>query len=242
MSFLATEVKLIWAICLSITLLTIASLNVQLLLMLFLLVISFFGNIKLKDIFNYAKVFLPIFIIIFLINLFYYTGDVFFKVWFLRATDAGLHAALFNLIRLINFLLVTMCFFTWTSPLELASKITSVFGVSRARFFQELAMVFFIAVRFLPFLLRERDTVKLAMRARGAKFEGGLVRRIKMNSKLVLPLFSRVIGQIDDVVAALALKSNGDTFFAPAKSGLKFTDTLLIIAAIFLTVSLMVYA
>lgn len=239
---LATEVKLIAAICLSILILVVDASHVQLFLLLFLIAASFTGNIKLSDTISYLRIFMPVFAIIFVINLFYYDGRLIFHVWFLKATFEGLYAGIFNLIRFINFLVAAICFFTWTSPLELSSRLTETFGSSRARFFQELAMVFFIAMRFLPVLTRERATVKLAMQARGARFDGGLISRIRMNTKFLLPLFSRTIGQVDDVATALALKSYGDTYFAPAKSGLRISDMLLILVMIILTVALLEYA
>ena len=242
MSKLATEVKLIAAICLSILILAITATSTQLLLLMLLAFIAFTGSIKLREIVSYIRIFLPVFVIIFVINLFYYDGRVIFGIWHLKATYEGLYAGLFNLIRFVNLLIVTFCFFTWTSPLELSSRLTETFGSSRTRFFQELAMVFFIAMRFLPVLTRERATVKLAMQARGARFDGSALWRIRMNTKLLLPLFSRTIGQVDDVAIALALKSYGDTYFAPAKSGLKLADLLLILVMIILTIALLIYA
>jgi len=241
LSKLATEVKLIAAICLSILILVINATLIQLILLLLVTAAALYGNIKLIDIINYIRIFLPVFAIIFVINLFYYDGRIIFSIWYLKATYEGLYAGFFNLIRFINLLIVAFCFFTWTSPLELSSRLTETFGSSRTRFFQELAMVFFIAMRFLPVLTRERATVKLAMQARGARFDGGLLRRIRMNTKLLLPLFSRTLGQVDDVAMALALKSYGDTYFAPAKSVLKLADLLMIIAMIILTIALLIY-
>ena len=78
MSKLATEVKLIAAICLSILILAITATSTQLLLLMLLAFIAFTGSIKLREIVSYIRIFLPVFVIIFVINLFYY--DRFYSV------------------------------------------------------------------------------------------------------------------------------------------------------------------
>ena len=238
MASLSIEVKIIWAIGLAIWILLIGSGIGQLVLLLFLFGLALYGGLKLSGIFRYLRLFIPVFGIIFLLHLFYHQGNALFQLWFLKATDTGFNAGLFNILRFINFILMAICFFSWTSPVEFASKLASGFGLCKKRFFQELALVFFIAMRFMPVLTRERSTVRMAMIARGADFKGGLSKRIKMETRLLLPLFSRVIRQSDDVAAAISIKGYNDVYFAGSKISLTGKDICLIVLSILLTVIL----
>ncbi len=240
MAVLSTEVKLAWAFGLSVGILLTDSTLGQLALILCLFCIALYGGLRSTDFFGYFRLFIPVFAIIFLLHLFYHPGNILFRLWFLEATDTGLRAGLFNLARFINFILLAICFFHWTSPVDIAVKVTTGFGLVRGRIFQELALVLFIAMRFMPALIREKDTVRLAMTARGANLKGDLINRLRMNVKLLLPLFSRVLGFSDDVAAALALKSSNGVYFAVTKPALKSKDILLILMGIILTLMLIV--
>ena len=237
---LSVEVKTVWAIGFSFWILVLTSGMEQVLVFLLLLLLGFYGNIKISAILNYLRLFLPVFSIIFLLHLFYHSGEIIFQIWFLKATQSGLKAGVFNLARFINFIMLALCFFNWTSPEELAGKLSSGFGLARAKFFQELALVFFIAMRFLPVLSKERTTVKMAMNARGADFKKGFIHKIKMETKLTLPLFARVIRQSDDVAAAISLKGYNGVYFTGAKKSLKAMDLFLIGLAIGVTIILII--
>jgi len=225
---IADETKLILSICISIIILMSYLIETQIILFTVLLSISITGGLRFGFVLEYMRLFLPIVAFIFLLHLFYHDGESIFKIWILTATDYGLYSALMNLMRFINFILIAICFFSFSSPLNISSKLATGFGLARSRFFQELALVFFIALRFLPVLIRERESLKLAMRARGCNFSGSFISRLKNNVKLIFPLILRVVGQTDDVAIALALKGDGNTYFVPEKLRLKMADISLI--------------
>lgn len=234
------EVKVVWAVAISIGILLSNSGVVQLVLSSVLLGLAVYAGVRLFDLTGYLRLFLPIFVIIFLLHLFYQPGATILQIWFLKATDKGLIAGLFNLLRFINFILLAVCFFSTTSPVEVIQSIfksgkqTSGFGLVKKRFFKDMALTFFIALRFMPVLTRETRTVRMAMISRGADFKQGLINKIKTNSKLILPLFSRVLNQSDDVATALALKGCKGEYFAISRKTLKGRDVLLIIMALVL--------
>jgi energy-coupling factor transport system permease protein len=207
----------------------------------FLLSLAFLGELKARYIFKYLKLFWPIFLIIFLLHLFYHDGTIFFNFWFLEATDNGFQAGTFNLLRFLNFMLVAICFFSWTSPLDISGKFANCMGLSNRKFFQDLALVFFIAMRFMPVLVKERETVRMAMKARGADFGRGYIKRIRMNLRLLLPIFSRVVGQTDDVASTLALKGHDGVYIAGGKAKSRWYDLPLMIIGILLTVAVIYY-
>ncbi len=237
---LSAETKIIWAIGFSIWILLLGSGTGQLILSLILLGFAFYGGLRLFDILRYVRLFMPVFMIVFLLHLFYHSGDILFRLWFLQATDTGLKAGLFNVLRFINFIIMAICFFNWTSPVEFAGKLSSGFGLKRIRFFQDLALVFFITMRFIPVLTQERNIVKMAMIARGANFKGGLINRLRMETRLLLPLFSRVIRQSDDVALAISVKGHNGVYFTGNRQSLRGTDIILIIITVSITVILIV--
>jgi len=237
---LSTETKIIWAVGFSIWMLLINSGTGQLILSLVLSGFAFYGGSKLSDILRYIRIFLPVFVIVFILHLFYHSGDMLFGLWFLQATDTGLKAGLFNVLRFVNFIMVAACFFNWTSPVEFAGKLSSGFGFKRIRFFQDMALVFFIAMRFIPVLTQEREIVRMAMIARGADFKSGLINRLKMETRLLLPLFSRVIRQSDDVAAAISIKGYKGVYFAGNQISLRGIDYILIILMVSITIVLII--
>jgi len=240
-AIIADETKLMWLVCLSIIILFLAQIPAQLIILAALIILAISGEIKFGHILGYIKLFVPIVLLIFMFHLFYHDGRVLFKIWMLSATDTGMKAGLLNLLRFLNFLLITICFFSWSSPLNLATKLATCFGLAKGRFFQDLALAFFIALRFLPVLIRERETLKLAMRARGMNLQGSLKNHLQANIKIMLPLIARVIGQTDDVACAIALKGNGNIYFVPERTRLNMIDIILMIAGMILVIMVFQY-
>ncbi len=232
----AVEVKLFWFICLSIIILCVGLILTQAIVLLALFSLAYFGGLKPFYIVKILKSFWLIFLIVFILHLFYHDGRSLFRLWLFNATDTGMKAGIFNLLRFLNFIISAICLISWTSPQEIAGMLAAGFGGFKRRFFQELALIFFIAMRFIPVLIREREIVVLAMRARGADFGGRLIHKIRLNLKLMLPLFSRVISQTDDVASALALKGDAGVYFAGTKTKLKAQDILLLLSGFVLTV------
>lgn len=239
---IADETKLLLAVCLSVIILFVNIIAFNLILLLIFFTLALTGGLSIRMILGFIRMFLPFFLIIFLLHLFYHDGRVLMKIWFLTASDTGLYSGVLNLLRFVNFLMIAICFFSFSSPLIVSTRLATFFGLAKGHFFQEIALIFFIALRFLPVLMRERKTLNLAMRARGIDYKSSRISRIKINVRMLLPLFTRVIGQTEDVAAALALKGNGSTYFMPDKPSLKTIDYLLIISGFFLAIGTIYYA
>jgi len=240
-AYAAVEVKLFWFICLSIIILCAGLIITQAIILLALLSLAYFGGLKPFYIVKILKSFWLVFLIVFVLHLFYHDGRSLFRLWLFNASDAGMKAGIFNLLRFLNFIISAICLISWTSPQEIAGKLAAGFGRFGRRFFQELALIFFIAMRFIPVLIREREIVILAMKARAADFSGGLIHKMRLNSKLMLPLFSRVISQTDDVASALTLKGDSGVYFTGSKLKLKIWDYVLLLAGLGLAVLAVYY-
>jgi energy-coupling factor transport system permease protein len=69
---------------------------------------------------------------------------------------------------------------------------------------EELALMMTIALRFIPTLLVEVETIMRAQRARGAEFgRGGLMRRARALVPLLVPLFVVSFRRADELALAM---------------------------------------
>ncbi len=115
--------------------------------------------------------------------------------------EGGVLAWRFSLLLLAGFLL-TMT----TPPAYLSSGIEKllrpmkVVGISS----QDLALMVSLALRFIPTLQDEMETLKAAEMARGANFTtGGILGRVRAFSGLALPLSLAVFRRCDQLVEAM---------------------------------------
>lgn len=69
---------------------------------------------------------------------------------------------------------------------------------------EDVAMMFSIALRFIPTMAEEADKIVTAQQARGAAFaEGGVVRRAKAWVPVLIPLFVGLFRRADDLAMAM---------------------------------------
>ncbi len=187
---------------------------------------------------NYFFRLSPIFLIVFLIHLFCHQGDTLFKIAGLKASFAGAEAGLLNVFRLIDFMLIAILLFRHVSAVEIGRSVVRFAQRLRFKPLEDLAIAFFVAVRFIPLLAVEIADVKTALQLRGAEFSGGLLAKIKFNLKILIPLLVRVIRQSYDVGTALALKSYRNCYFPAATLGLSGKDLILLPLAVTLALVL----
>jgi energy-coupling factor transport system permease protein len=237
---ISVEVKFVWAISLSIGILFCQMTFAQLVLALILTCLLLATGLKPILLIKYGKLLWPAFLIIFCIHLFYHKGDILFKFWLLKATDTGLKAGIFNLIRFFNFSLLAVAFIQNVSPIEFSRRLSWFMGLLKLRYLSDLSLIFFIALRFMPVIASEIGSVKMAMIARGANFRSGLKHRMMLNLKLLLPLLSRVIRQSDEVASAISLKSHNGRYFIGQKPVIKIADLTSMLISISIAVFMII--
>jgi len=71
----------------------------------------------------------------------------------------------------------------------------------------DIGLIIFIAMRFIPVLAEEFATIKNAQIVRGVDFSGGIIRRAKKSLVLLIPVFQAAIRRADDL--AIAIESRG---------------------------------
>ena len=149
---------------------------------------------------------LPVLLITGVLNIFFYEGEVIFKLGFIKITDEGIKNAGFMLVRVISLIIGSSVLTYTTSPIELTNAIEKL--LSPLKKFKlpvhELAMMMTIALRFIPTLIEETDKIISAQKARGADFENGTLReRASAVVPILVPLFVSAFRRAEELALAM---------------------------------------
>lgn len=200
--------------------------RMKILAMFFLLVIIFFANNWLSYLLLFTftmvtvlatgisiRIFLrglrPMLVLIILtvvLQLFFTKqGDVLFQFGPLVLTTGGLINSVFILIRFVFIIFISTILTLTTSPLDITNAIESLFSPIKNIFpVHEMALMLSIALRFVPTLLDETDTIMDAQRARGVDFsEGNLMQRARAFLPILIPLFISAFDRAYDLSTAM---------------------------------------
>jgi energy-coupling factor transport system permease protein len=133
-------------------------------------------------------------------------GEPFFTFGFIHLSWHGLELAAFLSLRLVVLVLIGSVLTLTTAPIALTDALTWLgrplrrLGVPT----DELALMVTIALRFIPTLLVELDTIMRAQRARGAEFTtGGVRQRARALVPVLIPLFVLSFRRADDLALAM---------------------------------------
>jgi energy-coupling factor transport system permease protein len=121
---------------------------------------------------------------------------------------AGALRGLYFMARLLALVCATSLLALTTSPVALTDALVSILSPLRALRVpvDDIALVFSIALRFIPTIADEADRIVLAQTARGAQFDsGGIVARVKAWIPVLVPLLVQLFRRADNL--ALAMES-----------------------------------
>jgi energy-coupling factor transport system permease protein len=164
----------------------------------------------------------------------------------IRLTEGGVYMAAAFSLRVLVF--VGLAFFVslTTMPPDIAEVLvgwlrpTKKLGVPVG----DIGLIIFIAMRFIPVLAGEFDTIRKAQMVRGVDFSGGLIKRARKLAFLLIPVFQSAIRRADDL--ALAIESRGYVSGAERTSFSRFewkkADWLFMVAAAGIAVTLFIFA
>ena len=171
----------------------------------------FWARVTLKTVYGNFKPLLVIVLITFLYHIIFSgagTKIVFSVLGFDITLEALSRAGYFSL-RLIIFITVAYLITLTSSPSELAEALIKILkplkkiGVP----VNDLGLILFIAIRFIPILYEEFNAIKNAQMIRGVNFSGSIFTRIKKTVYILIPVFVSAIGRADDL--ALAIEARG---------------------------------
>lgn len=142
----------------------------------------------------------------FLAQLLFSPGEPFLSIGFLDVSREGLELAAFLSVRLVVLVLIGSVLTLTTPPMALTDGLAWLGRpLRRLRVpTDELALIVTIALRFIPTLLAEVDTIMRAQRARGVDFRrGGLLERVKNLQPVLVPLFVVSFRRADELALAM---------------------------------------
>lgn len=116
-------------------------------------------------------------------------------------SDAGLVFARFTLVILASTVLTVA-----TPPLQLADAVESIMKPLKVIHVPvgQVSLMLSIAMRFIPTIFDEVETIMNAQRARGAKFdEGSLFKRSKRFVSVLIPLFVTSFQRAEELATAM---------------------------------------
>lgn len=165
-------------------------------------------------------------------------GDPFLSLGPLHLSWRGVELAAFLSIRLIV-LVVIGSVLTLTTPAMALTDGMAWLGRPLRRLrvpTEELALMVTIALRFIPTLLVEFDTIMRAQRARGAEFgRGGLLRRARALVPVLVPLFVVSFRRADELALAMEARCYTPgivrTRLHPLRAGSRDVVLLVLVAA-----------
>lgn len=121
---------------------------------------------------------------------------------------AGFQNGCYFAMRIIALVLGTSLLTLTTSPIALTDALTRIMAPLRHLRVpvDDIAMMFSIALRFIPTTAEEAEKIVVAQTARGAVFDqGGPVKRARAWVPVLVPLFVNLFRRADDL--ALAMES-----------------------------------
>ena len=142
-----------------------------------------------------------------------------------KVTVGGLRMAGFYSLRLVLFISVAFLVTLTNSPSELAEAFAKVLKpLARLRVpVQELAMILFMAIRFIPILYEEFSAIRNAQIIRGVDFSGSLFQRLKKTTYIIIPVFMASIQRADEIAFAIEARGYSQTrrrtFYSHARFG-----------------------
>ena len=169
-----------------------------------------------------------------ILNLFFYTGgthvlaNIGNKV---KITAEGVDMAIKILLKLVLAITGASLFSLTTTPVEVANGIESL--LKPLKIFKvpirDLAMIISIALRFIPTIFEEVNTIINAHKSRGASFDtGSIFKRIKAFIPILIPLFVNSFKRADELAFAMDARCYGASkkMIRLHKSKVKVLDVL----------------
>lgn len=181
------------------------------LLALFLLFLMAMSRVSFKMYWQGIRTLMWIILITAAVQLLFSTGGYTLWQWhFLTITSLGIIQSIYLIFRFAFIITISTVLTVTTTTLQLAAGIESLLRpLSYLKVpVSQLAMMLSIALRFIPTIMDEIQTIMDAQRARGMDFSAGnLFQRAKRLVPVMIPLFVSSFKRADDL--ALAMEARG---------------------------------
>lgn len=174
------------------------------------------SGVTVKRLLNNYK---PVVMLVFITALYHliFSGkgtEVLYSIFGYDLTIGALDKAAFFSLRLVLFISIAFLITFTSSPSELADAFTKLLSpLSRIKIpVQDLGLILFMAIRFIPVLYDEFNTIKNAQIIRGVKFSGSFFNKVKKTSCIIIPVFVAALQRADDLAMAIEARGyNGES-------------------------------
>ncbi|MGM9991564.1 MAG: energy-coupling factor transporter transmembrane component T family protein [Candidatus Bruticola sp.] len=181
-------------------------------------------------------------------NMFLVPGDVCFSIAGWEVTYQGIWRGLAMGLRLVILVLLTSILSLTTSPIMLTDGMEKLLSPGQYLGIptHELAMVSTIALRFVPTLAQEMETIIKVQLARGASLDrGSLIQRARALLPIMIPLFVSAFRHAEDLAWAMEARcyrgGQGRTRLHELHLGLADVIAVMAIAALFIFFKVLEY-
>ncbi len=213
--------KLLLALLLLVTIFVVQTFWSFIAIGVFLAMVTSLSKVGAKTLLRGIRPLMFIIIITFVLNIFFYQGDIALKEWdivplrqntvlfeygIIRISTGGIVKAIFIALRLLLLIISTSLLTLTTSPMQLTDGLEMLAApLKKIKFpVHEMAMMMSIAMRFIPTLIDETDRIMKAQTARGAEFDSGnLLKKAKNMVPLLVPLFVSAFKRADELAMAM---------------------------------------
>ena len=209
------------------------------------------SGLSTSEITRCLKPLIGLVVITILFHLIFKSGDepYLINIGFIKISRSVAYYALFYSARMILFVLVSFTLMAVTSPSAITDGFAQLIRPLRKLRIpvERISLVMFIAMRFIPILYAEYNSIKDAQILRGATFDGPILRRIKSHAAILIPLLFAAIRKADDLAIAMAVRGYRDvseqklerTYYSQSSFGFK---EYLFLVVLLLTISGVIYA
>ncbi len=153
--------------------------------------------------------------------------EVLYSILGYDLTIGALDMAAFFSLRLVLFISIAFLITFTSSPSELADSFTKLLTpLSKFKVpVQDLGLILFMAIRFIPVLYDEFKTIRNAQVIRGVKFSGSFINKVKKTACIIIPVFVAALQRADELAMAIEARGyDGDsprTMYTGLKIGFK---------------------
>jgi len=180
-------------------------------LTVYLALLTLLARISPARLMTIIKTFLLLFGITFVLHILFSepAGRIYVRIGGIAISSHGLQNGLLYSYRIFLFLLVASLVNLTTSPIDMTDGLLKLIRPLRKLYVPvgEIAMMIFVALRFVPILSEEVRTIRAAQLSRGLKPARGPIGRIRSTVPLILPLFAGAVRRADHL--AIAIESRG---------------------------------
>ncbi|HID16630.1 MAG TPA: energy-coupling factor transporter transmembrane protein EcfT [Candidatus Atribacteria bacterium] len=184
--------------------------------------------------------------ITFIFQMFFYGGEIIYKIWFIPIYKEGLVKGAYLSLRIIFLVTFTSFLTQTTSPLDIADGLEALFkGLKKVGVpVSELALMMSISLRFIPLLQSEVERIAKAQMARGIELnKGNMIKRLSNYIPILIPLFLSSFRRAEELAIAMEARcfkgGEGRTKLRELK--MKKSDYIYLISIVFVVILILFF-